>query len=87
MRAIEDNITGETGLDAPALDRVVATLLDIEFDGLESVMSGEVERVLALLKDWYAHYGVAPSTPSAVGLAFVQGVTFAVAAQRAHAGP
>jgi hypothetical protein len=84
MRAIEDNISGETGLDAPALDRVVATLLGIDFDGLDVVLADEGKRVLVLLDDWYRKHGVVPSTANAVGLALVQGITFAVAARRAH---
>jgi hypothetical protein len=84
MRAIEDNITGETGEDAPPLDRVVAVLLGVEYDGLDDVMAEEARRVLALLDDWYAQHGVRPTSANVASLGFVQGVTFAVAAQRAR---
>lgn len=84
MRAIEDNVTGETGEDAPALDRVVATLLDVEYDGLDAVMLAECRRVLDLIDGWYRQHGLTRTPDTVAALAFVQGVTFAVAAQRAH---
>ena len=86
MRAIEDNVTGETGEDAPALDRVVAVLLGVEYDGLDRVLVEETARVITLAGSWYAARGIQPSTRNIAGLAFVQGVTFAVAAQRLRAG-
>lgn len=82
MRAIEDNITGETGEDAPPLDRVVSVLLDVDYDGLEDVIVEECRRVSDLIHGWYAHRGVAASPHTVAGLGFVQGVTFAVAAGR-----
>lgn len=85
MRAIEDNITGETGEDSPPLDRVVAVLLELDYDGLDVVLTEESRRVLRLLDDWYSQHGVVPTPQTIAGLAFVQGVTFAVAAQRLRA--
>ena len=82
MRAIEDNITGETGEDAPALDRVVAVLLGVNFDGLDVVLYEEAERVLKLQDDWYRRHGVKPTAANIAGLGIVQGITFAVAAYR-----
>lgn len=84
MRAIEDNVSGETGEDAPPLDRVVATLLDIEYDGLDAVMLDECKRVLDLIEQWYRQHGLTRTPQTVAGLGFVQGVTFAVAAQRLH---
>jgi hypothetical protein len=84
MRAIEDNISGEVGEDAPPLDRVVAHLLDLEFDGLDDVLEAEAARVIELLRTWYRGYGVSATPGNVAGLAFVQGVTFAVAAQRLY---
>jgi hypothetical protein len=82
MRAIEDNITGETGEDEPPLDRVVAVLLGIEYEGLDRVLSEEAERVVELARSWYAEHGVRPTAANVAALGIVQGVTFAVAAQR-----
>lgn len=82
MRSIEDNVTGETGEDSPPLDRVVAVLLGIEYDGIEAALTAESRRVVELLGSWYAAYGVEPTAVNIAGVAFVQGVTFAVAAQR-----
>jgi hypothetical protein len=82
MRAIEDNITGETGEDAPPLDRVAAVLLGIEFDGLDNVLIAEAKRVVDLQNDWYRRHGVKPTASNVAGIGIVQGITFAVAAQR-----
>lgn len=85
MHAIEDNISGETGQDAPSLSRVIAVLLRIDETGMHAVLAEEINRAQTLMRTWYAKHGVTPSAESLAGLAFVQGVTFAVAAQRAHA--
>jgi hypothetical protein len=82
MRSIEDNISGETGEDAPPLDRVVATLLGVDYDGLDQVLLDEALRVVELLGGWYERHGVRPTASNIAGVGFVQGVTFAVAAQR-----
>ena len=82
MRAIEDNISGETGEDAPPLDRVVAVLLGIDYEGLDRVLVDEAARVVELLRSWYAEHGVDPEPGNVAALGIVQGVTFAVAAQR-----
>ena len=82
MRAIEDNITGETGEDTPALDRVVAVLLWIEYEGLDKVLGEEAARVNELLRDWYRLHGVKATPANIAGFGIVQGITFAVAAQR-----
>lgn len=86
MRAIEDNISGETGMDSPALDRVIATLLDLDYPGLDAVLLDESKRVLKMLgpSGWYAEHGFKATPKNIAALAFVQGVTFAVAARRAH---
>jgi hypothetical protein len=84
MRAIEDNISGETGEDAPPLDRCVSDLLALDYEGLDLVLAHEAQRVVELLHDWYARHGVKPTAGNIAGLAFVQGVTFAVAAQRLY---
>lgn len=81
MRAIEDNISGETGEDSPPLDRVVAVLLELDFDGLDVVLRDEAARVTRLLDD-YAKLGLPPTPINVVGLGIVQGITFAVAAYR-----
>jgi hypothetical protein len=85
MRAIEDNITGETGEDTPPLDRVVAVLLGVDFDGLDDVLMAEAKRVVDLQNEWYRLHGVQPSAANVAGLGIVQGITFAVAAQRLQA--
>lgn len=84
MRAIEDNVSGETREDAPLLDRFVAVLLGIDNsdDSLARVMSQEATRVVELIEEWYTQFGVEPKLPNYIGLSFVQGITFAVAAQR-----
>ena len=82
MRAIEDNITGETGEDSPPLDRVVAVLLGVEYDGLDRVLADEAKRVVKLQDEWYRLHGVEPTSANIAGLGIVQGITFAVAAQR-----
>jgi len=82
MRAIEDNISGETGEDAPPLDRVVAVLLGVEYDGLDHVLLDEAKRVVDLQNEWYRGYGVEPTAANIAGLGIVQGITFAVAAYR-----
>lgn len=84
MRAIEDNISGEIGEDAPPLDRCVAVLLDLDYDGLDRVLVDEAQRVLDLATTWYADHGVEPTPGNLVALGFVQGITFAVAAQRLY---
>lgn len=84
MRAIEDNISGEVGEDAPPLDRCVAVLLDLDYDGLDHVLGDEARRAVELAATWYAAHGVAPTVGNVAGLAFVQGITFAVAAQRLY---
>lgn len=84
MRAIEDNISGEIGEDAPPLDRVVAVLLDLDYVGLDAVLVDEVKRTVELARTWYAGHGAAPTVGNIAGLAFVQGVTFAIAAQRLY---
>lgn len=82
MRAIEDNIEGECAVASPPLDLVVATLLGIEYDDVASVLEAEADRVLALMGDWYRRHGIPSTAINTAGLAFVQGVTFAVAAHR-----
>ena len=82
MRSIEDNVTGETGEDSPPLDRVVAVLLGVDYDDLDNVLAGETRRVVELVSTWYAEHGIEPTPFNVAGVAFVQGVTFAVAAQR-----
>jgi hypothetical protein len=85
MRSIEDNATGETGEDAPPLDRFVAVLLDLDYDGLDVVLADEARRVVELQAEWYRRFGVKSSSFNYAALGFVQGVTFAVAAQRMRA--
>jgi hypothetical protein len=82
MRAIEDNISGETEEDSPPLDRCVAILLEVEYAGLDDVLKAEALRVIHLQEEWYARLGVQPSAFNYAALGFVQGITFAVAAQR-----
>lgn len=86
MRAIEDNISGETGEDAPPLDRVVSVLLGVDYDGLDAVLYGEAKRVLELADEWYFKLGVKPTAANIAGLGIVQGITFAVAASRLGGG-
>lgn len=82
MRAIEDNIEGEIGEDSPPLDRVVATLLGLEFDRLDDVLVEEARRVIELIATSYRERGVEMNPISVASLGIVQGVTLAVAAQR-----
>jgi hypothetical protein len=86
MRAIEDDISGETGEDSPALDRVVAVLLGVEYDGLDRVLADEAKRVVELREDWYSQFGVKLTPYSVAALGIVQGITFAVAALRLRKG-
>lgn len=87
MRAIEDNITVETGEDTPSLILVMATLCRVrnQDEELVEVLIDEVGRVNELLTTWYVRHGVAATMENALELAFVQGATFAVAAQRLNA--
>jgi hypothetical protein len=85
MRAIEDNVSGETGEDSPPLDRVVSVLLGVEYEGLDRVLADEAKRVVELQDQWYRRFGLEPTARNIAGLAIVQGITFAVAAQRLNA--
>ena len=89
MRAIKDAVTVETGQDSPPLDTVVATLLGIDNadDTLALVLQEEAKRVEFLLGDWYRQHGVTATMQNAIGLGLVQGITFAVAAQRLRDTP
>jgi hypothetical protein len=82
MRAIEDNVSGETGEDNPPLDRVVASLLNIEYEGLDIVLADEASRVLDLHRLWYSRFGVKATPQDIASLGIIQGITFAVAASR-----
>lgn len=86
MRNIEDRVSMLTGEDEPALDRVVATLLDVEYEGLDVALEAETKRVIELVTTWYADHGVPVSGFAIAGVAFVQGITFAVAAARLQEG-
>ncbi len=82
MRSIEDNITGELGQDRPPVDECIAHLAGVELDGLDEALVAEAKRVIVLLEDWYAQYGVRPKAANVAAVGFLQGVTFCAAAQR-----
>lgn len=82
MRSIEDNIEYEVDAPSPPLDLCVATLLGIEYEGLDRVLSTEAEYVVELARGWYAAHGNALTPTNVAALGFVQGITFAIAAQR-----
>lgn len=84
MHEIEDAVSDETRTGAPALDKVVAVLLDIDNDDdqLAKVLSEESARCLDLLAEHYSQLGILATMGNAAALGIVQGITFAVAAQR-----
>ena len=82
MRAIEQNIEAEVGVQSPPLDVCVATLLSLEHAGMLEVLQGEVRHIGEVMRSWYQRGGIEPSYGNYAGLGFMQGVTFAVAVQR-----
>lgn len=83
MHDIEGAVSDEAGKDTVPIDECIAMWLDLVYEGLDEVLLSEVRRALVLARDYYRAAAPHTDPENIVAMtAFVQGVTFAVAAQR-----
>lgn len=88
MRAMEESVEAEIGRESPPLDLVIATWTRVEYGGAELIVPQEVQRAVELSHSYYGKVAerVRILTPALyAGVGFLQGVTWAVAAERMRA--
>jgi hypothetical protein len=82
---MEESVEAEMGQGNPPLDLCIARWTRVEYGSAELILPQEIDRATALGGDYYGPAMRAFDPKVFVGVGFLQGVTWAVAAERLRA--